>query len=496
MTDDGSDDGCRRPRRVDRLRAAGWRSRRRGAAAVSAVAVSAEPVLPLSWPSRAHASRASRTLVGVDGSPATTLVAEAGGRIVAFAGYHRDPDASDRAEVAFAVADAVQGHGIGTRLLEQLAEVAREAGHPDVRRLRAGRQPPHARRVSQFRACRDRAILDHGVVPCRAVAGGHRPVRRTSRRAIADRGDGVDARVLRAARGRRRRCQPRARQDRLGDPAQPDRTPGFTGTVVPVHPTAPEIGGLPAYRARDRHPRRGRSGDDRRPRGRGPRRRRRLHQPRTSARSASSAPASANATPTDAAREAVLVEKVRRAGCRLIGPNCMGLLNTDPAVRLNATFSPVYPPRGNVAMSTQSGALGLAILDYAQAAGHRHLELRLGRQQGGRLGQRPDSVLGRGPRTVGHPAVSRELRQPEEVQRDRPPRRPNQADRGGEGRTIERRDRGPRPRTPARWPRTTSSSMRCSGRPASSGPSGSRRCSTSRRCSRISRFRAARASRS
>ena len=44
----------------------------------------------------------------------------------------------------------------------------------------------------------------------------------------------------------------------------------------------------------------------------------------------------------------------------------MGLLNTDPAVRLNATFSPVYPPAGNVAMSTQSGALGLAILDYAR----------------------------------------------------------------------------------------------------------------------------------
>ena len=55
-----------------------------------------------------------------------------------------------------------------------------------------------------------------------------------------------------------------------------------------------------------------------------------------------------------------------RAGCRMIGPNCMGLLNTDPAVSLNATFSPVYPPAGNVAMSTQSGALGLAILDYAK----------------------------------------------------------------------------------------------------------------------------------
>jgi acyl-CoA synthetase (NDP forming) len=47
----------------------------------------------------------------------------------------------------------------------------------------------------------------------------------------------------------------------------------------------------------------------------------------------------------------------------------MGLLNTDPAVQMNATFSPVYPPRGNVAMSTQSGALGLAILDYAKQLG-------------------------------------------------------------------------------------------------------------------------------
>jgi acyl-CoA synthetase (NDP forming) len=65
------------------------------------------------------------------------------------------------------------------------------------------------------------------------------------------------------------------------------------------------------------------------------------------------------------AREDALVERVRRAGVRLIGPNCMGILNTDPAVNLDATFAPVYPPAGRVAMSTQSGALGLAILDYA-----------------------------------------------------------------------------------------------------------------------------------
>lgn len=66
-----------------------------------------------------------------------------------------------------------------------------------------------------------------------------------------------------------------------------------------------------------------------------------------------------------AAAEAALVERVRQAGVRMIGPNCMGIVNTDPAVRLNATFAPSFPPRGPVAFLTQSGALGLAILQYA-----------------------------------------------------------------------------------------------------------------------------------
>jgi acetyl coenzyme A synthetase (ADP forming)-like protein len=66
------------------------------------------------------------------------------------------------------------------------------------------------------------------------------------------------------------------------------------------------------------------------------------------------------------ALERELVAMVRQAGIRMVGPNCMGLLNTNPAVRLNATFSPVFPPAGRIAMLSQSGALGLAILDYAR----------------------------------------------------------------------------------------------------------------------------------
>ncbi len=64
--------------------------------------------------------------------------------------------------------------------------------------------------------------------------------------------------------------------------------------------------------------------------------------------------------------EEQLVRKVRSAGMRMVGPNCMGLLNTDAKVSLDGQFGPVFPPAGNVAMSSQSGALGIAILDYAR----------------------------------------------------------------------------------------------------------------------------------
>lgn len=68
-----------------------------------------------------------------------------------------------------------------------------------------------------------------------------------------------------------------------------------------------------------------------------------------------------------AARERALLECARRHGMRLIGPNCLGVLNTEGAVRLDATFAGTYPPPGRVAFSSQSGALGLAILDTAAA---------------------------------------------------------------------------------------------------------------------------------
>ena len=61
-----------------------------------------------------------------------------------------------------------------------------------------------------------------------------------------------------------------------------------------------------------------------------------------------------------------LLEKIRGYGMRMVGPNCMGLLNADPAVRLNASFAPDFPPFGRVAFCSQSGALGLAIISLAR----------------------------------------------------------------------------------------------------------------------------------
>jgi acyl-CoA synthetase (NDP forming) len=68
-------------------------------------------------------------------------------------------------------------------------------------------------------------------------------------------------------------------------------------------------------------------------------------------------------------RQRELLAICHATGMRLIGPNCMGIVNTDPAVNLNATFAPLYPPRGGIGFLSQSGALGLAVMDFAQARG-------------------------------------------------------------------------------------------------------------------------------
>ncbi|HEY3116223.1 MAG TPA: acetate--CoA ligase family protein, partial [Chloroflexota bacterium] len=68
-------------------------------------------------------------------------------------------------------------------------------------------------------------------------------------------------------------------------------------------------------------------------------------------------------------RQQELLSFCRQNGMRLIGPNCIGVTNTSPAVRLDATFGPLAPPRGRVGFMSQSGALGIAAMAYAAQRG-------------------------------------------------------------------------------------------------------------------------------
>jgi len=60
---------------------------------------------------------------------------------------------------------------------------------------------------------------------------------------------------------------------------------------------------------------------------------------------------------------------VRKHHISLVGPNCLGVINTDPEVSLNASFARSIPKKGNIAFLSQSGALCTAVLDYAQGTG-------------------------------------------------------------------------------------------------------------------------------
>jgi acetyl coenzyme A synthetase (ADP forming)-like protein len=73
--------------------------------------------------------------------------------------------------------------------------------------------------------------------------------------------------------------------------------------------------------------------------------------------------------PAGLAREREVLEALAGTGIRLVGPNCMGVLNTADDVRMNATFASRMPPPGPVAFMSQSGAMGLSVLDYAASYG-------------------------------------------------------------------------------------------------------------------------------
>ena len=75
------------------------------------------------------------------------------------------------------------------------------------------------------------------------------------------------------------------------------------------------------------------------------------------------------ATPEGQERQRALVRTARERGMRVVGPNCLGIINTDPRASLNASLSPLVPRRGRVGLFCQSGALGVTVLETVARRG-------------------------------------------------------------------------------------------------------------------------------
>ncbi|HSM45060.1 MAG TPA: GNAT family N-acetyltransferase, partial [Acidimicrobiia bacterium] len=300
--------------------------------------------------------------VNVDYDDRMALVALHDGELIGVGRYDRERSHTDRAEVAFAVVDDQQGRGLGTRLLELLTTYARSHGIKGFRAFVLGenRQMMRVFRNSGYELAR---TLDSGVFTVdfpvgvseeslaaaaeherRAVAASLLPL--FFPRSIAVIGASNDATSIGG----------RLFNNILAE--------GFVGPLYPVNPTSKVVRSVKAY------PTIGDVPDEvdlafivvpQRFVGQ-------VAQECADANVRGIVVISAGFSEVGeegAEDERRLLEIVRESGMRMVGPNCMGLLNTSEASRLNGTFAPVYPPSGNVAMSSQSGALGIAILDYA-----------------------------------------------------------------------------------------------------------------------------------
>ena len=70
-----------------------------------------------------------------------------------------------------------------------------------------------------------------------------------------------------------------------------------------------------------------------------------------------------------AALQREMLDLARTHSMRLVGPNCLGVMSNDPEIRLNATFSQAVPPPGGLAIASQSGGVGIALIDLATDLG-------------------------------------------------------------------------------------------------------------------------------
>jgi acetyl coenzyme A synthetase (ADP forming)-like protein len=270
-----------------------------------------------------------------------------------------------RAEVAFAVADALQGHGLGTILLGQLAQAAVAAG---IAVFEADVMSENYRMAQVFRD----SGFDVSVRSSRGVLRIEFPTELTDEA----RSRFEHREQLSAAAALRRFMEPRSvavigasrRRGTIGGEVFHNlMQSGFPGPVYPVspHPVVQSVSAYPDVRNVPGSVDLGV-----------------VVVPAEQVYGVAEACAEkgvgalvvisagfAEVGGGGSERQAELLEICRRSGMRLIGPNCMGILNTDPDHRLDATFGPVFPSAGRVGFMSQSGALGLAVMEQARRIG-------------------------------------------------------------------------------------------------------------------------------
>jgi len=294
----------------------------------------------------------------VDHHERVAFVMELAGQIIAVGRF--DVVAPGEAEVAFLVEDRHQGRGIAQILLEHLAQAGRELG---IEKFVAEVLPDNQRMISTLKEAgyhvaggyQDGVMSLEFPIDTTATAIGVMQSRehRAESASIAQFFAARSVAVIGASR----------RSDTVGQTLVRNLITGdFTGRVYAVNPSADAVSGLPAYK------------------------------------SVSDIPGEVDlaivAVPASAVQEVVLdcaakgvkglvvissgfaetgdegrrrqrtlVGLARSYGLRLIGPNALGVINTDPEVSLNASLSGVMPPRGRAGFFCQSGALGSAILE-------------------------------------------------------------------------------------------------------------------------------------
>ena len=298
-------------------------------------------------------------------SPATlAVVAVADGVLVGLG--TAEPVDEQSSEIAFLVDDACHGLGLGTLLLEHLAAQARDrgidhfvadvladnqpmlrvfadAGFEAARRLEDGifrvelstTVTSAGQRIADTREFHDEALSLAPLLRPRSVAVVG--IRRD--------GTGVGAEVVRSI-----------------------RSGGFQGRLALVHPEVGELLGAPTYRRVADVP----DGVDLVV----------VAVPALAARAALEDAAAggagavvvvssgfAEAGPEGAKLQEELATTARRLGIRLVGPNCLGVVGNDPAIRIDATFAIKAPPTGGLAVASQSGGVGIALLERLDAEG-------------------------------------------------------------------------------------------------------------------------------